>query len=276
MDKFKMACHCITWGWENYRIAIECISALGFKGFETSARSIDLGKNNRQDLVKALKDNGLALSCLYGSASMIDEETHAGDLERNLRWAEFAAENGAEAYIVGGGTRRPGGPTGDDMNNAAKILNRIGKKLSDIGIRACVHPHLNTFCETSKELDAVMAITDPSCVWLAPDTAHLFAGGADVASVFLKHFDRIAYIHAKDTVHVHPVIGSEVGSMTIMEVFTELGRGKVPFDEIFKILRQKVYPGWITVELDMTRSTPEESAKISRDYLRDRLNVHFP
>ncbi len=190
-------------------------------------------------------------------------------------WAEFAVDNGAKAYIVGGGARREGGPSDEDMKNAAEILNRIGERLSEMGLKACVHPHLNTFCESPEEVDRVMALTDPRYIWLAPDTAHLYAGGSDVPAVFRKHFERIAYIHAKDTAHVHPKIGKEVGSMTIMEVFTELGNGKVAFKEIFGILREREYSGWITVELDMTRRTPEESARISRDYLRDRMGVEF-
>ncbi len=161
------------------------------------------------------------------------------------------------------------------MKNAAEILNRIGEKLSGMGLKACVHPHLNTFCEGPEEVDRVMALTDPRYVWLAPDTAHLYAGGADVPAVFKKHFDRIAYVHAKDTEHVHPSIGSDVGSITIMEVFTELGNGKVPFEEIFGIMRERGYSGWVTVELDKSGRTPEESAKISRDYLRDRMGVDF-
>lgn len=275
MDKFKMAYHCITWGWDKYRECMKSIASLGFRGFETLAPAADWEKDKRDDLIKALKEYGLALPCTYGSAGMIEKETHAADFERNVRWAEFAAENGARTYIVGGGARRPKGPTEEDMKNAAEILNQIGLKLNTMGIKACVHPHLNTFCEGPGEVDKVMALTDPRYVWLAPDTAHLYAGGANVPEVFRKHFDRIAYIHAKDTVHVHPKIGKEVGSMTIMEVFTELGNGRVPFQKIFQILRERGYPGWITGELDMTRRTPEESARISRDYLRDQLNVSF-
>lgn len=275
MDKFKMAYHCITWGWDDYRKCTESIASLGFRGFETLAGAADWEKSKRDDLIKALKDNGLELACLYGSAGMIDADRHGDDLERNSRWAAFAADNGAEAYIVGGGARREGGPTDDDMKNAAEILNRIGEKLSGMGIKACVHPHLNTFCEGPGEVDRVMELTDPDFVWLAPDTAHLYAGGCDVAPLLRKHFDRIAYIHAKDTEHVHPSIGSDVGSMTIMEVFTELGNGKVDFKEIFGILRERGYSGWVTVELDKTNGTPEGSARISRDYLRESIGVDF-
>ena len=35
-----------------------------------------------------------------------------------------------------------------------------------------------------------MALTDPRYVWLAPDTAHLYAGGADVPELFRKHRKR--------------------------------------------------------------------------------------
>ena len=275
MDKFKMAYHCITWGWDKYRKCMETIALLGFRGFETLAPAADWEKDKRNDLIKALKDNGLVLTCTYGNAGMIEKETHETDFERNVRWAEFAAKNGAKAYIVGGGSRRPNGPTEEDMKNAAEILNRIGKRLSTMGIKACVHPHLNTFCEGPEEVHKIMALTDPLYVWLSPDTAHLYAGGANVPEVFRKHFDRIAYIHAKDTIHIHPKLGKDVGSMSIIEVFTELGNGKVPFKEIFQILREGGYSGWITGELDMTRRTPEESANISRDYLRDQLNVSF-
>lgn len=92
-----------------------------------------------------------------------------------------------------------------------------------------------------------------------------------MSTVFRKRLDRIAYIHAKDTGHVYPKIKQDVGSMTVMEVFTELGKGKVPFKELFDILWELKYSGWVTVELDKTGGTPEGSAGISRDYLRGSI-----
>ena len=71
MDKFKMAYHCITWGWDKYRECMKSNVSLGFRGFETLAGAADWEKDKRDDLIKALKEYDLLLACTYGSAGMI-------------------------------------------------------------------------------------------------------------------------------------------------------------------------------------------------------------
>ncbi|MDQ3701449.1 MAG: xylose isomerase, partial [Chloroflexota bacterium] len=54
--------------------------------------------------------------------------------------------------------------------------------------------------------------------------------------------------------------------------FTELGAGSVDVDQALQPLLRAEYDGWLCVELELTTSTPRESATTSRDFLRQRLH----
>lgn len=55
--------------------------------------------------------------------------------------------------------------------------------------------------------------------------------------------------------------------------FAEIGKGFVDFHAVFDTLRATNFDGWLSVELDVTYRTRFESAKMSRDYIRETLGV---
>ena len=50
---------------------------------------------------------------------------------------------------------------------------------------------------------------------------------------------------------------------------TEVGAGRCDYESIFRIIKEKGYAGWITVEQNgpMDGKTPFECAKASRDFI---------
>ena len=56
---------------------------------------------------------------------------------------------------------------------------------------------------------------------------------------------------------------------------TEAGPGECNYKNVFSILKEKNYSGWITVEQNgpMGRKTARECAKASREFIRQGLGV---
>jgi len=152
-------------------------------------------------------------------------------------------------------------------------LNRIGGIAHKQGMRVCYHPHMGTGVMTAREVDRLMAETDPQCVHLLLDTAHLWFAGANPLQVTQKHAERIKHVHLKD---IRPAVVKEVHEKNwsfrdAIEagVFTVPGDGAIDFVPILDRLSQAGYEGWLVVEAeqDPAKANPLEYALKARDYL---------
>lgn len=151
------------------------------------------------------------------------------------------------------------------VSNMAKIMNYVGKvAIEQYGIKTGVHPHVDGLIENQRQIDQLMAETDPKYFGLSPDTAQLWMGGADPVQVFEKYKHRIIYMHYKD------IRGYYRGLREYLDNVIELGRGVIDFPALHRILKSVNYKGWITIDLDNARITPLDSAKVNREYI-DRV-----
>ena len=90
------------------------------------------------------------------------------------------------------------------MSTIAEGLMKMGKKAYDYGVEVAVHTNAFSIIQYERDVDLLMALTDPEYVWLCPDTAQLTVGGSDAVRVIGKHTSRINHIHIKDAREVHP------------------------------------------------------------------------
>jgi inosose dehydratase len=144
----------------------------------------------------------------------------------------------------------------------------------ETGLRCCLHQHGSTFVETPEETKKFLSITDPSLLGLCFDTGHYMLGGGDSVEGLKAYADRLWLVHFKD---FNPVVVEEAKKqnwhyqdMIGQGVFSELGKGKVDFPAVKKVLEEIGYSGWVTVEQDVLpgMGEPKESAKRNRDYLK--------
>jgi len=115
------------------------------------------------------------------------------------------------------------------------------------------HPHKGTVIETRSDLEDFYS--EPTSIKLCLDVAHIEACSSSALEVLKEFREKIAYIHLKDYSH-------KTGK------FTELGLGDLNLKPILSYLKDN-YTGWATVELDDTATDPAESARISREYLKN-------
>lgn len=276
----RVACHGITWGRNGLLQAVNDLRALGFQGFEAFAFvADDYGFARLAEFQDLLAQNDLRLVALYGGGNMHDASLHDEIVAHNVRLARFLAANHANRLVLGPGRRPAGGPTREQLLNQALCMSEIGRRTSEYGVIACVHPHVNTALEKLDEIDFTLDRVDERYVALAADTAHLRKGNPDVPTaevdVFRKYAERIKYVHLKDWDPRLPPEHIGEGGTAVIRDFVELGVGIVDLKGAIGILREHGYDGWLTIELDYTRSTPYESVSVSKDYLVNELHLEL-
>jgi inosose dehydratase len=274
----RISCHGITWGRDGFDRAVKEISELGFEGFEAFAFVVDdFGFERIDDFKRALTEHGLRLVALYGGGEMHDASRFESLVASNVRIARFLALNGADRIVLGPGRRPAAGPTRDHLLNMVHCANEIGRRTLELGVLACIHPHVNTVLEKLSEIDLVMDRLDPRYVAMAADTAHFRKGNPDApradVEVFERYADRIKYVHLKDWDPDLPPEISGAGGTAVIKDFVELGQGKIDLKGCVDVLRRRGYDGWLTIELDYTTRTPYKSVSMSKDYLMKELGL---
>lgn len=267
--------HLITWG-NDFKTGMKEAAELGYTACETFTHIALEYEDNIGEFKEILASNGFTLSALYGGGRFSDPTKRDEVVAYNERVARFLVANGADRIVFGpAGPRTEGGMTLDELKEAAKTINAAAQRCYDLGVLACVHPHLWTEIETRREIDVIMGETNPDTVFFAPDTAHLYRAGMDPVDVMSAYKDRIRYVHLKDVTPAEPDM-SQFTAFTGTEqlpVFCELGLGPVDFDAVMAFLKSIDYQGWLTVEIDKSTSTPMNSLRICRDYMEQTLNI---
>jgi len=276
MDKSKIAYAIWPWGTakpEQMEKAAKEVTEVGYTQFESVKTAIYAFDLNLEAYKEVLNRYNLKPISFYFHLG--NREADA-DIFKNLeKELEFVAALDVKRVCLQGTSFRPDRSNPDDMPQEALdyelgIINKFANISKEFGITPCLHPHHNTWVMFEKEIDYMMANTDPKLVMFAPDTAHLIAANADPVKVIRKHADRVGFIHLKDFTY-----GAEIGSMgfsqsdvEVYSNFSELGKGNVDFPEVFRILDSVNYDGYYCIELDKAPSSNAESALNNLKYLQ--------
>jgi inosose dehydratase len=278
--KGKVAYHAITWGQDHIKALTEG-SQLGYRAIEPWASFVLPYENRMEELREVLDGYGLTMTGLYGGASgqkgrkFTDPTKRQDIIDYNVRLAKILEEYGADILVFGPGGPRERATSLEELKEAAITINEAAKRTYELGVKACVHPHLWTELQDQNELDTLMELVDPNVVFFAPDTAHLSKAGIDPVSVIRKYKSQVAYVHLKDlmpddaSIADFPMLmGNEA-----LPVFCELGLGTLHFAPIIDCLNEIDYKGWLTVEIDKSTSTPYRSLEICRDFVEKELAI---
>jgi len=275
---------------------LDGIAAAGYEGTEIAVNGFFPA--DAESLRAALKKRNLKAASSYVALTLEEEGALEQMIEHVDRVGERLAQfNSTEVIIAGNSTPKRleiAGSVADDGSDGwndvewqrvAKVLETIAIRCKErFNLRTVFHHHTGTHVETPKEVARIMEMTDPELVGLCLDTGHYHYGGGDVVEATKRYADRIWYFHIKD---IWPEKLAQIRRERIhmrrawaMDPFAELGQGCIDFPAFFDVLRSQGYQGWMIVEQDSVgRSqrdpswSPVESARQSRDYLRDVLEV---
>jgi inosose dehydratase len=139
---------------------------------------------------------------------------------------------------------------------------------------------LGSQLQNEREVDFIMANTDPNYVGFVLDTGHITVAGMDPLALAGKLGNRIVEFHLKDTRPedrggTRHVPGPEVDQMKD-PYFYPLGNGGVDFLALKTHLDSINWRGFLVVELDTSPwRSPKESARITANYIRTTMKIPF-
>lgn len=246
--------------------ALNDLHAVGADGIEFSPLANELEKFGLTPAAckELLRAKRLTLSGNYFSAPFHDPAKRAEILQEAQRRFALLKEFGARYLIIGPPSVSATADRAALIKQQAPLLNEIGQRARQQGLQIGLHPHLNTLVETPAEIDLALATTDPRFVWLSADTGHIHLADGDVVAVLRKHKTRLNYFHFKDG--VRPFVRPD-----FKPNLCELGKGEVDFPGVMRLLKEIRFQGWINVEQDATTLTPQESCRISMQYVTQVL-----
>lgn len=287
MNGILIGCGQLTWKNMNPDDVLKEIAHAGYQGAPGSL-NLDVPAS---DVIEQFGIHGLIPAPPYFSAAFWEASKQDQILARAKPIARYVRELGcSELYVAteGGNLITRSGKTrreiagqvssadalpDDAMAQFAETLTEFARLTLAEGVASCFHNHVGTVIETVAELDHLLDLSDPECVFLGLDTGHLAWAGADAAAVCARYIDRIRTLHLKDIDESIRLQGVEEGwdyeTFNRRGIFAELGEGSVDFPAILGGLTEAAFRGWLIVETDVTMlPTALESATISRDYLR--------
>lgn len=257
MARFKIGCHTLTWAnyFKDYSLkdALWEIKQAGYDGVECFE---PLSKLGSVGLFKMkLEEESLQLASLSSNIRVSEDEK--SDLSEAKEKISFGSHFGIPSLMATGGW------TNDGLKKEAKSYKTLCKRLdllaqfaSKFNIQIALHNHLDTIVEDERDILNLLEFS--KSIKLCIDTGHLVAAGSDPSEIIKKYATSIALVHLKDR-------------DPMAKDFVELGRGVLrnKIKNILETLEAINYTNWIIVELDRTTSTPFESVKISRDFLKE-------
>jgi inosose dehydratase len=235
-----------------------------------------------QDFKKLLDAAGLALCTVGSGGQYLDAARLPRTIESNTARARYIKVFGCTHLKV-----NLSGRTGAadlslaDGKTLARNLNEVGKRTADAGIKFAFHPHAWTLVERQPELDMMMEMTDPRLVYLVLDTGHAALGGIDPVKCLRDYYSRIAAIHLKDAEAKYNTAAGWKGPAPSeaehkrVNLYKRLGAGGVDFPAVFRVLRERQYDGWVTMDFDAPRpgeGTVEQDMNSHKKYLLETLH----
>ena len=132
-------------------------------------------------------------------------------------------------------------------------LSQLAKYTLSNGMKLAYHHHMGTVVQIEEEIDKLMAMTTTD-LGLVFDTGHLIYAGADPLEVYKKHNDRVMHIHCKDVrdeILNHSLdTDSSFLNSVLSGVYTVPGDGDFNFSELFKMVGEANFSGWVVVEAE--------------------------
>lgn len=164
----------------------------------------------------------------------------------------------------------------EEWQQLADGLNIFGELALKYNLKLVFHHHMGTGVQTKEEVDRLMAMTDPTKVFLLYDTGHIYVSDGDALSMLHQYIDRIAHVHFKD-VRLEQLEQCKESNKSFLDsflhgIFTVPGDGVINYQEIYDYLTEHNYYGWIVIEAeqDPKIANPLEYALMGKEFI-DKL-----
>lgn len=265
------------------QILDECSDA-GYEGIELGP--IGYMPEDPEILGPALAERNLTLIGGVVFQPFHDPDAVEKVMAKARRTAEALVAHGAQQMVLIDSISEARAPFAGRPNEAvqmdaaqwAQFVQRIRDVAvmgsEEYGLTVSMHSHAGGFMDFHAELLRLIDEVDERHLKLCVDTGHQTYAGFDPVAFIDRHFDRVAYVHCKD---IDPLIKQTVISQQInfydacgKGIFCNLGKGEVNFDAVQRLLIERGYEGWLTVEQDcdpLLDVSPYNDAVANREFL---------
>jgi len=275
------------WG-NDYDYALKSAHRLGFQGMEPFRKNVmsyvDTPAHFRQLKEKTTAAGLVLIDVANGGEGMasnfVDPAKTPETIAEHVAFArDMLGPAGCDVWkITMGGRPANNMMAENDLKVLADTLNAIGKETIKYGVRLAPHPHVWGPLEREHEIRRMFELTDPSYVWWTADTGHLLVGGMDPVQMVSDYFSRLAQVHLKDAPAKYR--GNKVTPTRADNdketVFRNLGKGVIDFPGLFKVLRDKHFKGWVTMDLDPDDPKADDTYMTALAYLRSAVHLKWP
>lgn len=262
----------------------QCIDEMAVAGFD----GCEVGHKFPRDpiiLKHALSSRKLQVASAWYSLFFTEEGRYEETMDGFIHHMHFLKEMGANVIVVcecGHAIVSKAHPihkskpvfSHQQWNLLINGLHTIGKLARQNGMHIVYHHHMGTGIEHQKDINLLMAKTDPHLVSLLLDTGHLTYADCDPMQTLTTHHSRIKHVHLKD-IRANILKDVQEKDLSFREsvlagVFTVPGDGCIDFKPIFHKLTEINYDGWLVVEAeqDPLKATPLQYAKMAREFLK--------
>jgi len=237
----------------------------------------NLTKEDRRELLKLIKENGLVVSALCGDLGghgFAIKENNEVKIEKSKRIMDLAKD--LEASVV---TTHIGVIPEDENHPRYKVLQEACEELGNYAESVGAYFAIETGPEKAEVLKEFLDSLKSKGVKVNFDPANLvMVTGDDPVQAVYTLKDYIVHTHAKDGImlkQTNPEIiydyfaGDGIEDLRLEELFLEtpLGEGSVDFKAYLKALRNIGYKGFLTVEREVGEN-PSKDIKAAVDFLR--------
>ena len=247
-----------------FKEAVILARDMGVKGLQPYVTRGELApealtKQDRADILKFVKDNGLQFSALCADFGLHfnEKDTNEEGIIRTMKMMDPALDFDTRVITTHIG-RVPDDENSEEYYNIVKTIERLGKYGDSIGVSFATE----TGPEMAIKLRGILekADTKSAKVNLDPANFVMCAGQDPVEAVHILK-DYIVHTHAKDGIKLSDDDYDE----------KPLGQGGVPFPEYIAALKEIGYDGFLTIERE-AGATRFQDIKNAVAFLTDILN----
>lgn len=256
MGEIRLSCYTAPWKGGNLIPAITDIAEAGFRGVECPDSVVDDYEDRLHVFEEILETSRLELSGLVQTINVIDRDAADLQVERAANAARFAGAAGAKVLTVCHCEEREAPLTDEEWAAAGAMLEEIGERCREFGVRLCYLPRAQRLIGNEKEIRRLCASVNAELVSLALDTAELQLAGCAPQKVIKANFDRIKSVRYRDA------SASKRRSKSTSDkpgATPQFGRGGVNFEATSKTLLECGYEGWISLDVSGEASEPADA-----------------
>jgi len=237
---------------------VDRCAALGYDGVELALRFA--GEVSVPEMKRRLAAAGIEVPCISSGQVFAADHlyfTHPdAAVERITDMIRLAAEFGAKVNTGRvRGTIHPGEAAEAATARYLQCMDRCADVAEPLGVELIVEPvnryEVNFINNCEEGLEVVRRIGRPR-VKLMLDLFHMNIEDASFREAFVSAKDYITYVHVADSNRLAP------------------GWGHLPFDEVFAILYEIGYDGYLTAEI-LPKPAPDLAARQAVKFLRPRI-----